>query len=163
MKKKIITYSAAETKKLGIALARSLKQGCVIALIGNLGAGKTVLTKGIAKGLKVNHVIQSPTFVLMKVYPLKHKTLSALVHVDCYRVSSPQELHTIGLEDYIQDSSAVVVIEWADKMRSALPKQRMTMTIVSRKEKGRVITIDDRRPGISKSSRRPHIIPGSRG
>jgi tRNA threonylcarbamoyladenosine biosynthesis protein TsaE len=138
MKKKIITHSAAATKRIGKDIARSLAEGCVIALEGNLGAGKTVLAKGIAEGLGVAHVIQSPTFVLMKVY-------SHFVHVDCYRVSSSRELIAIGLDDYVHDGTTVVVIEWSDKIRDMLPSHRIDIRLSAQGEKNRTALIHDAR------------------
>jgi tRNA threonylcarbamoyladenosine biosynthesis protein TsaE len=154
MKKNIRTRSAVGTKKIGKDMARSLTQGCVIALEGNLGAGKTVLTKGIAEGLGIVHTIQSPTYVLMKVYPVKRPGISHLVHVDCYRVAKAFELSDIGLEDYLNDDTAVVVIEWADKIRDMLPRQRITLKIASQGEKNRTVLIRDSRSFSRKS--KPH-------
>jgi tRNA threonylcarbamoyladenosine biosynthesis protein TsaE len=145
MKKKIITHSAAATKRIGKDIARSLAEGCVIALEGNLGAGKTVLAKGIAEGLGVAHVIQSPTFVLMKVYPVKRPGISHFVHVDCYRVSSSRELIAIGLDDYVHDGTTVVVIEWSDKIRDMLPSHRIDIRLSAQGEKNRTALIHDAR------------------
>ncbi len=123
MIKKIITSSPAETYQFGKNLANKLKGGETMGLIGNLGSGKTTLVKGLAKGLGIKQTITSPTFVLMKVYKTKHKTIKQLVHVDCYRVPGI-ELETIGLSDYLNQPDTVVAIEWAEK----IPK-KFKMTI----------------------------------
>ncbi len=115
------TKTAAQTKKLGQKIAKLLKGGEVLALIGDLGAGKTTLVKGLAKGLGIKQPITSPTFVLLKIYPVtKHKAIKQLVHVDCYRVAGI-ELTKIGLDDYLNRPDCVVAIEWAEKINN-LPR-----------------------------------------
>lgn len=116
--KKYILRTSKQTQDLGKKLAQSLVGGEVLALVGNLGSGKTTFTKGLAKGLGVKQTITSPTFVLMKVYKTKHKTIKTFVHVDCYRLSGT-ELAAIGLSDYLNQPDTVVAIEWAEK----LPKE----------------------------------------
>lgn len=117
--KKIITRSEKQTFTLGQKLAQQLKGGDVLALTGELGAGKTVLIKGIATGLGIKKIITSPTFVLMKVYPVKGK-IKQLVHIDCYRIKNPQEIIDIGATEYFHQPDTVVVIEWADKIKKIL-------------------------------------------
>lgn len=109
------TNSAHATEALGKALALKLKGGETLALVGNLGTGKTTFVKGLAKGLKVKQTITSPTFVLMKVYKAKLGRIRQFVHVDCYRVPGV-ELSEIGLGDYLGQPDTVVAIEWAKKL-----------------------------------------------
>jgi tRNA threonylcarbamoyladenosine biosynthesis protein TsaE len=106
----IISRSAAETIEFGRQLARTLKPGDVVALNGDLGAGKTCLVKGIAAGLGITHEITSPTFTLIHEYP-------PLAHVDLYRLDS---VYGIGLEEYF-GGRWITVIEWAEKIESELP------------------------------------------
>lgn len=114
--KTIITKNEKETFALGKKIAKTLKGGEIIGLVGDLGAGKTIFTKGIAKGLGVNNTITSPTFVLMKVYPVKkHDKIKQLVHIDAYRLDNSTDLENIGINDY-SDKSSVIIIEWADKI-----------------------------------------------
>src|SRR3989338_7673870 len=101
--KTFTTTSAAQTRAFGAKLARELKGGEIIALVGNLGSGKTTFVKGLAKGLGVKDVITSPTFVLMKIYKAKHKTIKNFVHVDCYRIPGI-ELTAIGLDDFLNQA-----------------------------------------------------------
>ncbi len=116
IKHTIQTGSPKETERLGQKIAKLLKGGEVLALEGDLGSGKTTFVKGLAKGLGIKQPITSPTFVLMKIYPItKHQTIKRLVHVDCYRVPGI-ELSKIGLEDYLNKSDSVVAIEWAEKI-----------------------------------------------
>lgn len=112
---RIITKNAKQTTALGKNLVSQLKGSDVLALIGNLGSGKTTFIKGLAKGLGIKQTITSPTFVLMKVYKTKHKTIKHFVHVDCYRIPGA-ELAAIGLGDYINQPDTVVAIEWAEKL-----------------------------------------------
>lgn len=102
---------------------KKLKGGEILSLEGDLGTGKTVFTKGLAKGLCIKKIIKSPTFVLMKVYPVtKHKTIKHLVHLDAYRLDDFSELENIGIDEYLNGEN-VVVIEWGDKVKKNLPKK----------------------------------------
>ncbi len=122
---KVVSHSEKETQKLAVNFAKTLKGGETIGLIGDLGAGKTAFVKGMAKGLAIKKVITSPTFVVMKVYPVKHETVKYFVHVDAYRVKNAASLTGIGLEDYIKSNNSVVVIEWADLVKGILPKDKI--------------------------------------
>src|SRR3989338_6454305 len=121
MQKTYHTRSEAETERLGNKFAQEAIRGRVVALIGPLGAGKTVFVKGFAKGLGVGHLIQSTTFVLMKAYPITHGSFRTLVHVDCYRIRGEHDMHGVGLTDYVKDACSVVVIEWADRIAHMIP------------------------------------------
>jgi len=134
-----LTKTPAQTKKLGKHLAKQLKGGEILALSGNLGSGKTTFVKGLALGLGIKHTITSPTFVLFKVYSVKHKTIKQLVHVDCYRVNGA-ELTAVGLNDYLNDPQTVVAIEWPDKIKKQ-PNWLIINFTFAKKEKQRLITI----------------------
>ncbi len=115
--KKIVTKSEKETLDLGKKLAKGLKGGEVIGLQGELGAGKTVLVRGLAKGLGIKKNITSPTFLLMRVYPVKrHKTIKQLCHIDAYRISGLKDLEAVGVYDYSGKKDVVCVIEWIEKL-----------------------------------------------
>ena len=132
----ITTRSAAETKKIASKLAKEIAatrsdHARVIALSGNLGAGKTTFVQGFARALGVRERIQSPTFVLMKIYSLKRrKNIKHLVHIDSYRIESPREIEHLGLRDLFNDKDAVIIIEWADRIKKLLPAytQRITFS-----------------------------------
>ena len=109
------TKKATDTIKLGQRFVKKLKGGITLALIGDLGSGKTTFVKGLAKGLGVKEKITSPTFVLFKVYQAKHAKIKQLVHADCYRVPG-KELANIGLDDYLNDKQTMVVVEWGEKL-----------------------------------------------
>lgn len=121
----IKTNSEKETFELGFKVAQSFKGGEIIGLIGNLGAGKTVFTKGIAKGLGIKKVVNSPTFVIMKTYEIKSKLLkiNCFVHIDAYRLKSASDLIAIGAKEYFKRNDAVVIIEWANKIKKILPQK----------------------------------------
>lgn len=125
---KITTKSEKQTLNLGENLVLALKGGEVIGLIGELGAGKTVFIKGIARGLNIKNIITSPTFVLMKVYKVKGQ-IKHLCHVDAYRLKSAQDLIDIGIKDYLNKKNAITVIEWADQVKNILPKDKILVKI----------------------------------
>lgn len=117
----IITKSAEETKNFGGQLGASLKGGEIIALSGELGSGKTTFIQGLAASLGLDR-ITSPTFILMRSYPIK---LGNLYHLDLYRLEDDvmSETRNLGVMDIWGKKENIVVIEWAEKLVSALPKE----------------------------------------
>lgn len=128
---KIISNSEKETQDIGFEFAKRLKGGEVIALLGNLGSGKTIFTKGLARGLGVRKIITSPTFVLMKVYKIERGQIEIenFIHVDAYRLKSEKDLMNIGIKDWLGNKNSVVVIEWAKKVKKILPKTAVQIKI----------------------------------
>ena len=122
--KQIITKSEKETLEFAKKFAKKLKGGEVIGLIGDLGAGKTVFTRGLATGLGIKDNINSPTFVVMKVYDIRNSEFGIrnLIHVDAYRLGSEKNLKNIGLEEYLNRNDCVIIVEWADRVKKKLPK-----------------------------------------
>jgi len=121
---KILSTSEKQTLNFAKKFSKNLAGGLVLGLTGNLGAGKTVFTNGLAAGLGIKKNITSPTFVLMKIYPVaKHKQIKLLVHIDAYRIKSANDLMAIGAAEYFKRSDAITVIEWADKIKKILPKK----------------------------------------
>lgn len=145
--KKTIVRSPKEMSAFAARFAKTLKGGEVLALTGELGAGKTAFVKGLAKAFGIKQVVQSPTFLLMKCYPVRivHSSLSmvhALCHVDAYRVKKESELVTIGLEEYLHDPGTVTVIEWADLVKGLMPKRARWIKFAhGRSQTERIITI----------------------
>ena len=123
-----IAKSSKEMEKIAQDLVKRLEGGEVLALIGNLGAGKTVFVKGLAKAFGITESITSPTFVLMKIYQAQHPRIKRLVHIDCYRLEQFGDLAEIGLADYLHDPENIVVIEWADRVLN-LPKNTININI----------------------------------
>jgi len=104
-------------KSFGIKLSKLLKSGEVLALIGDLGAGKTHLTQGVANGLGRKESVTSPTFALVNEYS---DCIPELIHFDWYRMEKPEELLAIGWEDYLE-RDAILVIEWPDRFPEMIP------------------------------------------
>jgi len=120
----LTTRAAAETRALGEALGASAEAGTVLSLIGPLGAGKTQLAKGVAAGLGVRTVVNSPTFVLMN----EHEGRLRLFHIDAYRLDDPEEAVAAGLLDE-REVEGVTVVEWADRLDGWLPADRLDLEI----------------------------------
>lgn len=121
-----ITNSPEQTINFGLTLAKKSIGGQIYSLIGDLGGGKTHFTKGFALGLGLNSEISSPSFVLMKVYKIKHKQAKYFCHVDVYRLKRPEEILEVGLNEYLGRPDTITVIEWADKIKKILAPHRET-------------------------------------
>lgn len=118
-------YNVADTTKLGIELGKLLNAGDIICLTGDLGVGKTHITKGIAQGLGIPDTITSPTFTIVNEYDSGRLKLN---HFDVYRVNDPDEIYAIGFDDYIF-SDAVSIIEWANYIEEILPDDLLHINI----------------------------------
>ena len=125
MKRQWIMKNEQDTQRFGMQLASQLKAGDVVALIGDLGTGKTALTKAVATGLGVTEMITSPTFTIVCEY---HEGRMPLYHFDVYRVYDPDELFEIGFEEYLF-GTGVCLIEWADLVEDILPKNTIRVEI----------------------------------
>ena len=112
----ITTHSADETQALGMKLAKRLQPGDVIAYFGDLGAGKTALTRGIAQGLGITDIVTSPTYTIVNEYLTGRLPL---FHFDMYRLGSSDELFDIGWEDYLA-RGGVCAVEWSENVEDAL-------------------------------------------
>ena len=118
------TRSAAATRSLGRRLGRAAGPGAVIGLVGPLGAGKTELARGIARGLDVEEPVTSPTFILVA----EHAGRLPLFHVDCYRLAGAEDALGAGILDE-RAEEGVTVIEWAERLGAALPAGRLDIVI----------------------------------
>jgi len=137
----ILSRSADETARVGEELARSLGRSDVVALVGELGAGKTCFVQGVARGLGVTTGATSPTFVLVNEYGGR----LPVHHVDAYRTESFTELMDLGLRELF-DGDGVTLVEWADKLRPLLPPRAIEVSIAGVGDEPREITI--RRPDV---------------
>ena len=133
----IISHSAAETIAYGRQLAATLQPGAVLALSGDLGAGKTCLVKGIAAGLGIAHDVTSPTFTLIHEYGGGR---CPLAHIDLYRLETLQAAVAIGIEDYL-GGRGITVIEWAERIESLLPPQTKRIRLTALDELTRQIEV----------------------
>ncbi len=119
------TKNEEETRAFGLELAAMAKPGMIIALVGDLGTGKTALARYIAEGLGVTETITSPTFTVVKEY---YSGILPLYHFDVYRVSDPDELFEIGSEEYFH-GQGLCIIEWADLILDILPEDTLVIEI----------------------------------
>ncbi len=132
------TSSPEETELLGQKIGARLKGGEVLALFGGMGAGKTVLTRGIARGLGVAEGVSSPTFALVHEYDGRLK----IYHFDMFRVESWDDLYSTGFFDFL-DSGAVLIVEWSENIENALPESAVRIRLAPGKtERERVISIE---------------------
>lgn len=150
----IQTRSTLETIRIGKRIGRLLKVGDVVALVGELGAGKTQLIKGLAAGVGIGNptYISSPSFTLINEYPGK----IPFYHIDLFRLEREKEAEELGLEDYFQ-GGGITAIEWADKIPSLLPKEMLLIHIVYTGKNTRSIEIR------GKGKRYQKILEGLQG
>lgn len=114
-----------DTERFGMELAGHLESGDLIAMTGPLGAGKTTLTKAIAKGLGIEEMVTSPTFTILQEY---RDGRLPLYHFDVYRIADAEEMYELGYEDYFFDEG-VCVVEWADRIEELLPQDTIYIEI----------------------------------
>ncbi len=158
---KILSKNEKETKKTAADLAKQLHGGEVILMYGDLGAGKTVFVKGLAKALGIKEIVKSPTFNIMKCYIFKKLKIPPLTpplitrgekgmlcHIDAYRLNNFDDLLDIGAEEYLGKENVVSVVEWAERIieekkqkskKAKIPP--LTPPLITRGEKGRIIKI----------------------
>ena len=134
------THSPAETRALGNQLSRLLQPGDVLCLWGDLGAGKSELTRGIAEGLGVSGPVTSPSFTIMNVYS---DGRAPLYHFDWYRLESSEELYEMGMDEYL-GGDGVAVVEWPGVCPDAMPETRLDVTLTPLDETDREITLTPR-------------------
>lgn len=136
------THSADETFSLGINIGRKAKAGQVITLVGDLGVGKTVFTKGLARGLGITEPVSSPTFTIVQEY---REGRLPLYHFDVYRIGDLEEMEEIGYEDYFY-GDGVCLVEWANLIEELIPEHAVSVVIEKDLEKGldyrRIIIIE---------------------
>ncbi len=121
--KVIYTASPTETEKLGEKIGKVLKEGDIVALYGELGAGKTVLVKGIVRGIGIEEEVKSPSFTIVATY----KNKKIVHHIDLFRLSV-DEIPSIDFEDFIKED-AIAIVEWADRAEQWLPPQKIEVRI----------------------------------
>lgn len=123
----ITTTSPQETARLGQRLGDRVEHkgnARIICLYGELGSGKTTFAQGFAKGLGITTRLLSPTFIIVRRYQI-HGNSGFLYHLDLYRMESEKDLSGLGLQEILADSNSVVLVEWAEKLGSLLPKKRI--------------------------------------
>ncbi|MEN6340886.1 MAG: tRNA (adenosine(37)-N6)-threonylcarbamoyltransferase complex ATPase subunit type 1 TsaE [Clostridiaceae bacterium] len=134
--KTLVCKTESETEALGAALAKRLTPPAFVALYGDLGAGKTALVRGMGAALGTSEV-RSPTFTIVHEY----ETTPRLIHFDAYRLANAEELYAIGFEDYLAEH-AILVLEWAERVPEALPKERLDLYLEGSGEEARILRLD---------------------
>ena len=144
-----VTESAEETRAVGEALGRALRGGEIVLMTGQLGAGKTTLTQGLAVGLGIDGYTKSPSFVLMNEY----RGRVPLYHLDLFRIETPEEVWDLGIEEYIS-GAGVVAVEWADRARAAFPEDAVEVEIeVTGEDRRRIAVRATGGPGVEAVAR----------
>ena len=138
MKETFQTHSPEETQTIGQNIGESLKNGDVVALIGDLGAGKTCLTQGIARGIGIasHEVINSPSYTLINEYAGE----IPIYHIDLYRLKHHGEIVDLGLDEFLE-GNGICIIEWADRMAELLPAKHIQITMTWTSESTRRIEL----------------------
>lgn len=141
-----ITQSPEETAHLAGTIGKIIREGTVICLDGELGVGKTLFVRALARTLGVESDVTSPTFNLMNIY----EAACPIVHFDLYRLNTEEELEDIGFYEYAEAQEGIVLIEWAEKFPDAMPADRLTVRIDAVSAEGRQFTFD----AVGKRARR---------
>lgn len=132
----ILTHSAEETQALGRKLAAQLHRGDVVLLQGDLGAGKSELARGVARGLGITGPIPSPSFTILNAYD---EGKLPLYHFDWYRIESAQEIYEMGMEEMLT-GDGIALIEWSERAKECLPSQYLEVFIQTKSENTRQIS-----------------------
>ncbi|UCF10770.1 MAG: tRNA (adenosine(37)-N6)-threonylcarbamoyltransferase complex ATPase subunit type 1 TsaE [Candidatus Bipolaricaulota bacterium] len=156
MDKTVIARTPEEMEEIGVDLAATLDHGMIVSIIGPLGAGKTTLVKGIAKGLLITEAVVSPTYLLARDYD----GTIPLHHLDAYRVDSLRELDEVGLVDLLPPETGVSVIEWPERIDGLVELSDLLVQIDHQLADERVVTVRQTTPIARESrGRTPHSTP----
>lgn len=143
--------SDKELRALGARLGASLvpsSSATVVALSGELGAGKTTFAQGLALALGVAETVASPTYILERVYALEGQKFTHLIHMDAYRLKGPHEMRVLGWEEMARERGNLIVLEWPERVEVLVPKNA-TRVRIDIEGDGRRITIDDGEKGTT--------------
>lgn len=120
MTRTIISSNENDTQQLAGKIAAVLQSGEIIALHGNLGAGKTVFSRGFARGLGITEPVTSPTFTIAQEYPCQHQNCTLLYHLDMYRIDDSDSAIAFGIDEYLYNPNAIALIEWPERIPDLL-------------------------------------------
>ncbi len=137
--------SVEEMRTFASKVVQKLTRGStatVLALSGDLGAGKTTFVQGLARSLGTNVTITSPTFVILKRYPLSKQAFDTLIHIDAYRLNSSSELQKLGWEEILKDAGSLVVLEWPERVSECIPDNAQTITFTHKNEGSRIVSYE---------------------
>lgn len=146
--------TADELRAIAARLAAALAPGTratTLALSGDLGAGKTTFSQGIARALGVTEIVSSPTFVIEKIYDLRAQRWERLIHIDAYRLNGADELRILRWDELVRDPANLVLIEWPERVESAIPEDATRIRFDIEGD-GRIITINGGEESGKKSS-----------
>jgi len=140
-----ISNSEKETKDFAFNLATKLKGRDILAIYGDLGAGKTTFIQGLATGLGYLGRVFSPTFVIIRPYKIRKQKgeINTLYHIDLYRIEEETDLQTLGIDEFLNDKEAICAIEWPEKIETFLPEHAIRIKIEALGEHKRSIKISD--------------------
>ena len=142
-----ITNNSFETVLLGEGVAKKIlknkqnKKAQILALYGDLGAGKTTFLQGFAKGLGIKERILSPTFVIFKKFKIQDSSFNLFYHIDCYRLKGSKDLLDLGFEEFSSNPKNIIAIEWSEIIEDVLPKNKISIHLKFEDEKRRTIII----------------------
>ncbi len=134
-----ISRSEKETEAFAEALAHELPRGAVLALDGDLGAGKTVFSRGFARGLGVTEAVSSPTYTIVQEYPLSGGGF--LYHLDLYRIANSASALAFGVDEFLNDPESCALVEWPERIADILPPDLIRVRIRHRSETEREISV----------------------
>ncbi len=134
-----ISHSEGETEACGFALARELAPGSVVLLSGNLGAGKTVFSRGFARGLGVMEPVSSPTYTIVQEYDLPAG--GRLYHMDLYRIGDERAALDFGVDEFLADPEAMTLVEWPERISGLLPENAVRVVMAHRSESERELLV----------------------
>ena len=141
MEELFVSSSAEETQRIAIKLLSKINSGTVICLYGDLAAGKTTFTQGLAKGLGIPRVV-SPTFIIMRQYQVNGSPIiKTFYHLDLYRLNTVEEIRAFDIDEIWSDSANLLVIEWPEKFQKILPKKRIDIYLKATGDNQREIKI----------------------
>ena len=140
-----ITHSAEDTRRLArlfakkLAGTRSRGKAVIVGLFGELGSGKTTFTQGLMAAFGVKEDVTSPTFVIEKIYKLKGKRFSHIIHIDAYRIHEAKELTVLGWQEIVVEPKNLIVIEWPEHIAKLLPSDHIVLRFTFINQNERVI------------------------
>lgn len=140
MPQNFLTHSAEETKELGKKLAREIKPGTLVCLVGDLGAGKTTFAQGFLEEMGAAHPYTSPTFVIMKQYDLSAPIsgIERIYHADAYRVEA-KDLSALGFAEWRADEHGIVILEWPERVQEIIPNNARKISFVWKSDSEREV------------------------
>jgi tRNA threonylcarbamoyladenosine biosynthesis protein TsaE len=140
METTFVSTSYEETREIAQKFAEKLEKGTTVCLYGELAAGKTTFTQGIGKAFGIERLV-SPTFLIMRQYPVKHPVIKTLFHLDLYRLNSIEDIKAFDVEEIWSSPENLLVIEWPEKFEKNLPKNRFDIFFKANGDNERQITI----------------------